>query len=75
MVVYHQKNLGKCKAMYTGIQKSPNELICTIDGDGQNPPYEIKNLVEFWRKLPTVKKKNFSFVVIEKIDKTLSLRN
>ena len=59
IIVYHEKNLGKCKAMYTGIQKSPNELICIIDGDGQNPPYEIKNLVEFWRKLPTVKKKKF----------------
>ena len=43
--------MGKCKAMYTGIQKSPNELICILDGDGQNPPYEIKNLIDLLGKL------------------------
>ncbi len=57
LVTYHKKNLGKCKAMYTGVQKSKNELICIIDGDGQNPPYEIKKLIKFWEELPVNSKK------------------
>ena len=48
----HKLNLGKCKAMNTGVQKATNNLVCIIDGDGQNPPYEIKNLVKRWKEIP-----------------------
>ena len=41
-VFYHSQNLGKSKAMETGIRKSKNDLICVMDGDGQNPPYEMR---------------------------------
>ena len=43
-VFYHKKNMGKCKAMLTGVKKAKNPFICILDGDGQNPPYEAKNL-------------------------------
>ncbi len=59
LVYSHKKNLGKCKAMYTGIKKANNELICVIDGDGQNPPYEIKKLLKYWKRLDHNHKKNF----------------
>ena len=36
--------------MNTGIQKASNNLVCIIDGDGQNPPYEIKNLIDKMEK-------------------------
>ena len=55
-VYKHKLNLGKCKAMNTGVQKATNNLVCIIDGDGQNPPYEIKNLVKKWKKIPESKK-------------------
>ena len=42
--------------MSTGVQKASNNLVCIIDGDGQNPPYEIKNLVDKWKKIPENKK-------------------
>ena len=44
----HEKNLGKCAAMLTGIKKAKNQLIVCIDGDGQNPPSEIKKLINSW---------------------------
>ena len=50
-VFYHSQNLGKSKAMETGIRKSKNDLICVMDGDGQNPPYEIKKFIGMWKKL------------------------
>ena len=55
----HKENLGKCRAMLTGVSKATNNLICIMDGDGQNPPYEIKNLIKFWRSLSTKEKKKF----------------
>ena len=50
-VFHHSQNLGKSKAMETGIRKSKNDLICVMDGDGQNPPYEIKKFIDMWKKL------------------------
>ena len=47
--------------MTTGVQKASNNLVCVIDGDGQNPPYEIKNLIDKWMKIPE-NKKHFAIV-------------
>ena len=41
-ILDHPQNAGKCKAMLTGVKSAKFDLICVIDGDGQNPPYEIK---------------------------------
>ncbi len=60
-VYKHKFNLGKCKAMNTGVRKAKNNLVCIIDGDGQNPPYEIKNLINKWEEIPK-NKKQFSIV-------------
>ena len=49
-IVSHSTNKGKCVAMLTGIKKSKNNIICVIDGDGQNPPSEAKKMLEFWMK-------------------------
>ncbi len=53
----HPKNYGKCMAMLTGISAAKNDLICIMDGDGQNPPYEVKKLIRFWDSLPKNEKK------------------
>ena len=47
--------MGKCKAMLTGVKKQ-NPFICILDGDGQNPPYEAKKLMIFWRNLSKLDK-------------------
>ena len=45
--------------MLTGIKKAKNELICVIDGDGQNPPYEIKKLISTWKNIESKYKNKF----------------
>ena len=55
----HKSNLGKCRAMLTGIKKAKNELVCVIDGDGQNPPYEIKKLISTWKNIESKYKNKF----------------
>ena len=45
--------------METGIKNAGNDLICVMDGDGQNPPYEVKKLINHWKKTP---KNNFTLI-------------
>ena len=37
-----------------------NNVICIIDGDGQNPPYEVKKMIDYWHQVPK-NFKNFCF--------------
>ncbi len=50
-IISHEKNLGKCMAMLTGVKEAKNKIICVIDGDGQNPPYEIKKMIAYWHQV------------------------
>ena len=60
-IISHKNNLGKCMAMMTGVNAANNNVICIIDGDGQNPPYEIKKMIDYWYQVA----KNWkSFVLI-----------
>ena len=47
----HTKNQGKCVAMMTGAKSAKNELLVFMDGDGQNPPSEVRKLVDKWLEL------------------------
>ena len=51
----HPENLGKCAAMMTGAKSAKYNLLVFMDGDGQNPPSEVRKLVDKWSEL---KKKN-----------------
>ena len=73
-IVSHKNNLGKCMAMLTGVKAAKNNIVCVIDGDGQNPPYEIKRMVDYWNQ---VSKDWKNFVLIcgnRKKDKILLLK-
>lgn len=43
--VYHPKAGGQSAAVHSGVQAARGEIVCTLDGDLQNPPAEIPNLV------------------------------
>ena len=60
-VISHKNNLGKCMAMLTGVKAAKHQIICVIDGDGQNPPYEIKRMINYWNKV-TKDWKNFVII-------------
>ena len=71
-IIHHKKNLGKCRAMLTGVENAKNNNICIIDGDGQNPPYEAKKLMKFWININKLDK-NFALVCGNRINRQDSM--
>ena len=45
-IINHSKRLGQSKAIYNGIVASKYDYIITIDGDGQNNPKDILNMIK-----------------------------
>ncbi|OUS05468.1 dolichol-phosphate mannosyltransferase [Rhodobacterales bacterium 52_120_T64] len=43
-VLQHDKSGGQSAAIDSGIRASKSDIICTVDGDGQNPPSELPKL-------------------------------
>ena len=48
-VLKHAKNSGQSRAVRSGVLGARGTLIATLDGDGQNDPADIVNLVTAWR--------------------------
>jgi dolichol-phosphate mannosyltransferase len=44
-LVRHETGSGKSGAVHTGVRAARAPIVCTIDGDGQNPPDELPKLV------------------------------
>jgi glycosyltransferase involved in cell wall biosynthesis len=44
-VISHATNLGQSRATRTGVRAAKGEIVVTLDGDGQNDPADIPNLV------------------------------
>jgi dolichol-phosphate mannosyltransferase len=44
-LVRHPASAGQSAAIHTGVTFARGRVICTLDGDGQNPPAEIPKLV------------------------------
>jgi dolichol-phosphate mannosyltransferase len=44
-LVQHPRSAGQSAAVHSGVQRARGSAICTLDGDGQNPPAEIRKLV------------------------------
>jgi dolichol-phosphate mannosyltransferase len=44
-VLRHAESCGQSAAVASGVRAAAAPLICTIDGDGQNPPSEIPKLI------------------------------
>lgn len=45
-ILRHKKNSGQSAALWTGVRAAGNDVIVTLDGDGQNPPGDIGLLWE-----------------------------
>ncbi len=48
-VVRHAKRSGQSAALWTGIKAASNEIIVTLDGDGQNDPADIALLYDIYK--------------------------
>ena len=49
-IINNQLNLGQSYSILSGIKQSKYNIIITLDGDGQNNPYDIPKLLEFYNK-------------------------
>ena len=49
-LICHEKCYGQSVAMKTGILQSNFDLIATLDGDGQNDPKDLPNMIEEFKK-------------------------
>lgn len=49
-VLSHRNNAGQSRAIRTGVLAARGEIVCTLDGDGQNPPADIPTLVDALRR-------------------------
>lgn len=45
-VLRHDRSGGQSAAIHSGVRVARHDLICTLDGDGQNPPEELARLVQ-----------------------------
>lgn len=50
-VLRHAKNAGQSRGIRSGVIAAKGRLIATLDGDGQNDPADIPNLLAEWKKL------------------------
>ena len=44
-IVRHDRSGGQSAAVHSGVRAATAPVICTLDGDGQNPPEELPKLV------------------------------
>lgn len=44
-IVSHRRNAGQSRAIRTGFQAARAAIVCTLDGDGQNPPADLPALI------------------------------
>ena len=44
-IVRHPVSAGQSAAIHSGVLAATSQVICTMDGDGQNPPSEVPRLV------------------------------
>ncbi|PPB79603.1 glycosyltransferase involved in cell wall biosynthesis [Albidovulum inexpectatum] len=43
-LIRHDRSGGQSAAIHSGVRAARGEIVCTLDGDGQNPPAEIPRL-------------------------------
>ena len=47
ILLAHAKRLGQSACLLTAIKHSKHDIIITLDGDGQNDPEDIKNMLSY----------------------------
>ncbi|MFO1175249.1 MAG: glycosyltransferase family 2 protein [Paracoccaceae bacterium] len=58
-LVTHDRSGGQSAAVNSGVRAAKGAIVCTLDGDGQNPPEELPKLF-----LPLMEGKNAAFGIV-----------
>jgi dolichol-phosphate mannosyltransferase len=48
-IIRHDRRCGQSASLWTGIKAAGNDLVVTLDGDGQNDPSDIRLLYELYK--------------------------
>jgi dolichol-phosphate mannosyltransferase len=48
-LIRHARSGGQSAALHSGVLAARGAILCTLDGDGQNPPEELPRLIAAWR--------------------------
>ena len=48
-LIRHNRNFGQSRAVRTGVRAAKGDIVVTLDGDGQNDPADIPNLLSILR--------------------------
>lgn len=49
-ILRHDRRCGQSTAFWTGVKSASNDLIATLDGDGQNDPADIERLYSMYER-------------------------
>lgn len=49
-IIHHYSNAGQSASLWTGVKAASNDIIVTLDGDGQNDPADIRQLFDVYEK-------------------------
>ena len=66
-LLHNQINAGQSAAVHSGVIEAKGDLICTLDGDGQNPPNELPKLLAPF--FDTNKPKNLGLVAGQRVNR------
>lgn len=50
-IIHHSRRSGQSAALWTGVKAASNDIIVTMDGDGQNDPANIADLYNIYARL------------------------
>ena len=50
ILIHHSMQYGQSAGLLTGVKKANNNLIVTLDGDGQNDPKDIISMLKVWEE-------------------------
>lgn len=56
-ILRHDRRCGQSTAFWTGVKAASNDLIATLDGDGQNDPADIARLYGLYERHKNVREK------------------
>lgn len=45
-VIAHRQNAGQSRSVRTGVMHARGAIVCTLDGDGQNPPSDLPTVID-----------------------------
>jgi glycosyltransferase involved in cell wall biosynthesis len=49
-LVRHRRSAGQSAAIHSGVLAATGDIVCTLDGDGQNPPEDLPRLIAPFRQ-------------------------